>query len=690
MGWRIGVDTGGTFTDVVAVSEDTGERWVHKTSSTPDDPSRAFGAGIKELMDKVGARPDDIEFVVHGTTVATNAILESKYSRTGLIVTEGYREMLEVARQTVPGDFGDITWWIKPPRVVPLELVREVAGRLDYRGEVLEPLAEDQVRAATEEFKAMGIDAIAVSLMHSYRDPSHEERVRDIIKEIHTDCYVSISADVIREYREYERTLSTCLNTGLMPLCSSYIGDLRTRLDADGLDTRLYMMKSSGGIVRSDELVPSPISAVLSGPAAGVVTAAHYATETGHPNVITIDIGGTSTDICLIDHGDPHMLTEGKIDIFDIKTPMVDMHTVGAGGGSIGWLAAGRSFRVGPQSAGATPGPVCYGAGGEEPTLTDAHLVLGRISPYLLGGSITLDAEAARRAIEEKLAVPLGMSVEEAATGILDLATTNIAQGINVVSVKRGRDPRDYALMAFGGAGGLNACMVSDALRITTVIFPPSPGVTSAEGLLSTDVRFDHVITHVQREDQLDVGRLATEFETVHDQVTADLQREGFSGDRVRVEAFIDMRYVGQAYELRIPVEMNGGRELTAQAVREAMKRFHQTHDDQYGYQYDGKVPIELVNIGATGFGLFPRPRLAGSSTDADSWEGARKDVRRAFAGEEGYVDCPVYERARAPRAVPVQGPAIIEQYDSTLFVDEGWSGQVDDVGQIVLTRTAQ
>jgi N-methylhydantoinase A len=686
MSWRIGVDTGGTFTDVVAVDESTGQRQVRKTSSTPDDPSRAFSTGIQELLQDIGVAQSEVAFISHGTTVATNAILESKYARMGLVVTEGYREMLEVARQTVPGDFGDITWWLKPARVVPLELVREVGGRLLYTGEERTPLDEERVREIAREYRTIGIDAVAVSFIHSYRNPEHEQRARDLILEEHPDCFVSISSDVIREYREYERTLSTCLNTGLMPLVSRYVAGLEDRLAEDGVDARLYVMKSSGGIVRAREMAPQPISAVLSGPAAGVVTAAYYGEAAGHPNLITIDIGGTSTDICLIDQGTPHMLTEGRIDVFDIKTPMIDMHTVGAGGGSIAWLAAGRSLRVGPQSAGAVPGPVCYGRGGTQPALTDAHIVLGRVSPYLLGGEITLDAEAARAAIEEHVANPLGMTVDEAAIGIVDLATTNVGQGINVVSVKRGRDPRGYALMAFGGAGGLNACLVAESLGIRTVIVPPSPGVTSAEGLLSTDIRSDRVITHVMREDELDVTRLAQEFKTVHDHVLEDLGREGFSGDQTAVNAFADMRYAGQAYEVRVPIALRDGT-FDETAIREAIKGFHRAHDDRYGYEYEGRQAVEIVNVGATGFGLFPRLRAAEETRDGCSWEGAAKDVRRGYFRGLGEVDLPVYERSQAPIGVPVAGPNVIEQYDATLVVEPGWTATLDKVGQIIVTH---
>jgi N-methylhydantoinase A len=689
MSWRIGVDTGGTFTDVVAVDESTGQRHVRKTSSTPDDPSRAFSVGIKELLDDIGVAPSEVSFISHGTTVATNAILESKYARMGLIVTEGYREMLEVARQTVPGDFGDITWWLKPTRVVPLELVREAGGRLLYTGEEHTPLDEDRVREVARQYKDMGIDAVAVSFIHSYRNPEHEQRARELVLEEHPECFVSISSDVIREYREYERTLSTCLNTGLMPLVSKYVAGLEGRLADDGVEARLYVMKSSGGIIRAKEMAPQPIAAVLSGPAAGVVTAAYYGEAAGRPNLITIDIGGTSTDICLIDKGTPHMLTEGRIDVFDIKTPMIDMHTVGAGGGSIAWLAAGRSLRVGPQSAGAVPGPVCYGRGGTEPALTDAHIVLGRVSPYLLGGDITLDVEAARAAIEEHVAGPLGMSVDEAATGILDLATTNIGQGINVVSVKRGRDPRDYALMAFGGAGGLNACLVAESLNIKTVIVPPSPGVTSAEGLLSTDVRSDRVITSVQREDALDPGELAQEFSTVYEHVVEDLEREGFSRDGMAVNAFADMRYVGQAYEVRVPIVLSDDT-FDETAIREAIGGFHRAHDDRYGYEYEGKQPVEIVNVGATGFGLFPRPRTATETREGCTWEGAKRDVRRGYFRALGEVELPVYERSEAPIGEALAGPCVIEQYDATFVVEPGWTAELDTVGQIIVTHDSE
>ena len=594
--------------------------------SQPGDVAGAFITGITELMDEVDIGPEQVSFVSHGTTVATNAILESKYSDMGLIVTRGYREMLEVARQTVPGDFGDITWWIKPDRVVPLELIREVGGRLTFKGEELEPLEEKAIEEAALAYKKADINAIAISFLHSYRNPEHEQRARDVIEKVYPECYVSISSDVIREYREYERTLSTCLNTGLMPLVSSYIESLEGRLAEEKLDAHeLYVMQSSGGIARAAEMVTRPIAGVLSGPAAGVITAVNYTAASGDANVITMDIGGTPTDICLIDEGKPHMLNEGKIDVFNIKTPMIDIHTVGAGGGSIAWLSGNRSLRVGHQSAGADPGPVCYGKGGEEPTVTDAYLVLGHVSPYLVGGTIDLDVDAAQAAIKEKIGDVLGLSVEAAAVGILELANVNIVQGINVVSVKRGRDPRDYTLFAFGGAGGLSACAVADLLEIRSVIVPPSPGVTAAEGLLFTDVRVDHVITDVQREDDLDLERLEEEYEQGRAQVVAELERQGFEESGTRMEAFADMRYAAQAYEIRVPLELPKGK-FSASAVRAAIEGFHAIHDDRYGYSYEGIELVEIVNIGVTGLGLFERPSFSELEPAADGdWARPRR-----------------------------------------------------------------
>jgi N-methylhydantoinase A len=687
MTWRIAVDTGGTFTDVVALNEATGEERVFKTSSTPEDPSQALEAGVRGVLEQLDGASGEVAMVLHGSTVATNAILEAKYSRMGLVVTRGYRDMLEVARQNVPGEFGAITYWIKPPRVVPLELVREVGGRLDHRGKELAPLDEESVREVAREYKELGIEAVAVSLMHSYRDPSHERRVSELIREEHPDCFVSISSDVIREYREYERTLSTCLNTGLMPLLSRYVGRLQDRLDELGVHAPLRIMKSSGGVARAQELIERPIAAALSGPAAGVIAAAAVAASDGYGDVLTLDMGGTSADIALIEGGAPRLLSEGKVDIYDIKSPMVDLTTVGAGGGSIAWLGASGALRVGPQSAGSAPGPACYGKGGEEPTVTDANLVLGRISPYLLGGTISLDVTAAEKAIADKLGARLGLSVPEAAAGILRIAVHNMASGVRLVSVRRGLDPRGYALVPFGGAGGLHAVMVAEELGINRILVPASPGATSAEGLLQSDVRVDHVITEVQREDRVDVGRVAGAGGELRERTLRELRDEGFEDSGITVSWFFDMRYSGQAYEIRVPVSANGGG-LDGDSMARAIRDFHALHETQYGYSYEGEEHVELVNVGVTGFGRLPRP--AGKQRDggAGGWDALRKTGRGVWsAARGGFAECGVYERPAGAIEQRLAGPAIVEQYDSTLVIEHGWEATALPSGHLAVDR---
>ena len=680
MSWRVAVDTGGTFTDVVAVDEASGERHVGKTASTPDDPTIAFRRALELLPVDTG----DISVALHGTTVATNAILEADYAPLGLIVTEGYRAVLEVARQTVPGEFGDITWWIKPPRVVPLEHVREVGGRLDFTGEELRPLDEQAVRVAARELRALGLEAIAISFIHSYANVAHEQRARELVLEEHPECFVSISSDVIREYREYERTLTTCLNGGLMPLLSSYVEWLEQTLDNEA---RLFVMKSSGGVTGVGELVERPVGAVLSGPAAGVIGTARAASSAGFADVLTLDMGGTSTDIALITGGEPDILSEGRLDAYDLKAPMLDMTAVGAGGGSIVWLTGGGALRVGPKSAGSAPGPVAYGRGGTEPTLTDANLVLGRLGTTLAGGEVELDREAAYAAVAEAIGEPLGLGTEEAAVGILEIAAANITTGIRVVSVKRGRDPRDYVLVAFGGAGPLHACLVAGELGVTTVLVPASPGAGAAEGLLAADLRVDELVTEVQRDDALDLERLESALAETRRRALAQLESQGFAADASTLDAFFDLRYAGQASELRVAAPTNGG-PLDERDVRETVAAFHRAHDTRYGYSYAGEDAVEIVNVGVTGKGTLDTADLPAPEVAATSWAEHRHGERAAwFSGHEQAT--PLFVRPEGQVTDSLEGPAIVEQYDSTTVVDPGWIARQPAAGQLVLERSS-
>ena len=685
MAWRLAVDIGGTFTDVVALEEESGELHLAKVPSTPDDPANGFIDGIERIRSASGVAAADIAAVFHGTTVATNAILQRKYSPLGLITTRGFREALEVARQTVPGEFGDITWWIKPERVVPLERIREARGRLNVAGEETEAVDEAEVRAIANEFKSMGVTAIAVSLLHSYRNTEHEQQVRKLIQEVYPECFISISSDILREYREYERTNTTCLNTALMPLLSNYHEKLDRHLRSQDIAAPFYIMRSSGGLAQAEEISRLPIAAALSGPAAGVIAACHFGKLSGFPNIICFDVGGTSADICLVEDGAPRMLTEGRVDIYDVKTPMIDIHTVGAGGGSIAWLAGGRSLKVGPDSAGADPGPACYGRGGELPTVTDANLVLGRLTSALAGGGVELDHKRAAEVVET-VAAALGLELTAAADGILRIAIENMAAGIRTVSVKRGRDPRDYALVAFGGAGPLHACYLADWLGMTQVVIPPSPGVTSAYGLLLTDVRIDLVHTDVQREDQLDKARVTAQFEELEGRVTERLVGEGFGPDTIDLTHFVDMRYGGQAYEIRVPLNASGD-EKSAR-LSEAITAFHISHKDLYGYSYEGREPVELVNVGVTGLGLLQRPKIPVAEPGDKSPETALRTTTEVyFPQSRGKVSCPVYVRAKLRSGNVIAGPAIVEQYDSTTVINPEWHGRLDEWGSLVLTK---
>jgi N-methylhydantoinase A len=688
MGWRLAVDIGGTFTDVVALEEATGRMHLLKVRSTPGDPSQGFVEAIDQILQAASIPAAEVAGVFHGTTVATNAILERKYDVLGLIITRGYREALECARQTVPGEFGDITWWIKPPRVVPLELVRETSARMDVQGREMRPVKPEEITAIAREFKAGKIRAIAVSLLHSYRNPAHEEEVRRLVQAAYPECRISISSEILREYREYERTNTTCLNTALMPLVSAYHEKTAAALHARGIDAPFRIMRSSGGLAQAQEISSVPIAAALSGPAAGAIAATHYAQLSGCANVITLDMGGTSTDICLVENGAPRMLTEGKVDIYDVKTPMIDLHTVGAGGGSIGWLAGGRSLKVGPQSAGSNPGPACYDRGGTEPTVTDANLVLGRILPGLAGGSLSLNLEGAVKSLEP-IASALGLNLTQAAEGILRVAMENMAAGIRTVSVKRGRDPREYALVAFGGAGPLHACMLADWLGMPKVIIPPSPGIASAHGLLLTDVRVDLVHTDVQREDRLNLEQIAEELRELEERTRARLAKEGISSDRMRLMRFADLRYAGQAYEIRVPLAPGSDKQQLAEGLRKTIAAFHASHRDLYGYSYEGKEPTELVNVGVTGLGLINRPRVPEWEHDGASADRALKETTRMHvAQKQESIECPIYNRDLLLAGNVITGPAIVHQYDSTTMIEAGWRGEVDRYGNLALSRT--
>ncbi len=569
---RIGIDTGGTFTDVVAFDEETGTLATTKTPSTPANPAAGFMDGVDKILRQIGRDGSDVSAVSHGTTVATNDLLEDKVAHMGLITTQGYRHILEIARQSVPDGYGNSYFWVKPDRIVPVDRVREVGGRLDVTGTQVRPLDVEQVATVARWFRDQGIDTLGVCLLHSYANAAHEEAVRDILAREHPAATISLSSEVLREYREYERTVTTLVDASVKPKVAGYIGAIKQRLDAytlgedpadrgapDDASTMpaghavpFFIMKSNGGVISAAEVVHQPITTVLSGPAAGALGAAMIAGAGGWDRLLTLDGGGTSTDVSVVLDGEPTLTTEGSVGRFPSKIPMIDIVTVGAGGGSIAWISPAGTLKVGPESAGADPGPLCYGQGGTDPTITDAHVMLGRIPPHLLGGEIPLDVAAARTGIED-LAGLLDMDPEQCATGILEISAFNQANAIRQITVKRGLDVREFAMAAFGGSGPLLVCRLIDILGVQAVVVPKDPGNLSAFGLLTVDVKNDYVQTHVTTDTDVDLGAVAAVFATLEDRAADALDREGFERADHVFQRTVDLRYDGQAFEVRVP-----------------------------------------------------------------------------------------------------------------------------------------
>ena len=685
---RIGIDTGGTFTDVVAFEESTGRLVTTKTPSTPGDPADGFMAGIEKVLALVGASYDDVAAVSHGTTVATNQLLEGKVDALGFVTNVGYEAMLEIARQSVPDGYGNSYFWVKPPRIVPRHLVRGVEGRLDFTGAEVRPFDEDGARAVARWFRAGGIDTLGVCFLHAYANPDHEERMRAVLSEEHPDAVVSISSDVLREYREYERAMTTLVDAAVKPRLSRYVHNISGRLAAQsGRSVPFYVMKSNGGVLSADEVVHQPITTVLSGPAAGALGAALIAKVAGFDRVLTSDGGGTSTDVSVVVEGEPTLTTEGTVGAYPSKIPMIDVVTVGAGGGSIAWLSPEGTLKVGPQSAGADPGPLCYGKGGAQVTVTDAHVVLGRIPPHLLGGEIPLDVDVARAGVEA-LAADLGIGPEACATGVLEISAWNQANALRQVTVKRGLDVRDFALTTFGGSGPLLLCRLMDVLGVPTVLVPPDPGNVSAFGLLTVDVKNDYVQTHVSLHDALDAATLQAAYDALAGQARAALTTEGFAEETHVFQRTADVRYFGQAFEVRVAVDPGP---LDRAAVDEVAGRFHAEHRVLYGYDFsaDPTQQVEWVNLRVSGIGPIQRPEIRRSEPGPPDEHRASRPTTRpvCFDAADGYVDTPLLWRPDLPAGFTVAGPAVIEEFGSTVPLHPGFTARVDDYRNLIVTR---
>jgi N-methylhydantoinase A len=687
---RLALDTGGTFTDVVAFDERSGAIHTTKTPTTPSDPAVGFMSGVAKIAREAGFDLSEVSAVLHGTTVATNALLseEGSFPGLGLIVTKGFKYLLEIARQSVPQGYGNSYFWVKPERIVAVHNVREVDERLDFRGGVLRPLDTDDAERAARWFKEHGIECIGVCLLHAYANSEHERQMQDILRQMHPRASVSISSAVLPEYREYERAVTTLVDAFVKPRVGRYVAKIEQRVRAEiGVGTPFYIMKSNGGVISAREVAQQPITTLLSGPAAGALGAALLAGRAGFSHVLTLDGGGTSTDIAVVDDGHPHVTTEGRVGAFPVKVPMIDIATVGAGGGSIAWRARDGRLRVGPRSAGAEPGPMCYARGGSQPTVTDASLVLGRIPPYLLGGEVPLDGALAQQGLQQ-LAEALGLGAERTAAGILEIAAWSQANAVRQVTVKSGLDVRNYVLVAFGGSGPLQAGRLVDLLGLRAAVIPPNPGNISAFGLLTVDLKNDYVATAVQRDDRLDLGRMNATYADLEAQARSALQREGFPREQMLLSRSADLRYFGQASEVRVDVPAC---ELDRAAASIAVERFHAQHEKTYGYSYRASQPpqvVEWVNARVTGVGPLEGPPLQPVARRFDD------GVERARSGHrpvefETRLETPIYQRERLQPGDCLGGPAIIEEFGSTTVVFPGLEASVDDYGNLLLRRRA-
>ena len=672
---RVGVDVGGTFTDVV-VAGGSGLTML-KVPSTPDAPDRGVLDGLDAATERADFAPADATFFGHGTTVATNALLEREWAATALVTTEGFRDAVEIGRQTRP-DLYDLRAE-KPDPIVDRDRRFEVPERLDRRGEVVEPFDEDAARAVARTVADADVESVAVAFLFAFENDANERRMREVLREEGVDAEISLSSDVLPEIREYERSLATSINAALKPVMNRYLGRLETGVADAGVPTGVKVMQSNGGMASATATRERPVNTLLSGPAAGVRGAAHVAGESGVDDVLTMDMGGTSCDVSLVQDGDPVVTTEGQVGDYPVTVPMVDVHTIGAGGGSIAWVDEGESLRVGPRSAGADPGPICYGRGGTEPTVTDAHLLLGRIDPAaFFEGSA--DEATVRAAVRERVADPLGLSVEAAAQGIVDVANANMERALRVVSVERGHDPRDFSLVAYGGAGPLHAAELAAELDVPRVVVPRSAGVLSALGLLISDAAYEEGVSAVRPWAEVDPADLTERFETMKVEGRERLASEGYGPDRRRFERAVDLRYHGQSFDLR--VSMPEGR-LDAESLRAAADRFHERHERRYGHASPNE-PVELVTVRLRARGVVDPPTLSvaeGTGTDA---EATPRTTRPAtFGGETG--ETPVYDRETLEPGAEFDGPAVVEGVESTAVVPPGADAHVDDSGNVVI-----
>ncbi len=675
MSVRIGVDTGGTFTDVVLYDIESGEVHVTKTPSTPPNFDEGVLSGIDKILEKTETDPEAVSFLSHGTTVGTNAVLEGEIPELGLITNEGLRDVLEIGDQTRPELYNLQT--DKPPSLIPRRRRLGVPGRVDSDGDVVDPLGESQVREAVSSLADADVESIVVSTLFSHLNDDHERRIGEIIEEVAPDLSYSLSSAVYPERREYERTVTTVLNEAVKMTVEEYFSRLDAGIKERNIDVPLNVIHSGGGIFGTRQATEFAIRTILSGPAAGAVATRDVCHTEGLDSAIGLDMGGTSTDVSIVSDGDIVRSTDGEINDLPINTPMIDIQTVGAGGGSIVWIDEAGGLRVGPQSAGADPGPICYDRGGTDPTVTDANLVLGRIDPdAFLEGDMSTAVDRAHERFRTEIAEPLGESLEEAASSVVKVANAKMSRQIRKVTVERGQDPSTFSLVAFGGAGPLQAVAIGQQMDMDSVVLPQSPGVFSARGLLLADIRLDE--SQAYRGDEPDADRVSSQFAEIEAELYDRFRTQGFEPDDVSLRRAMDIRYQGQSYEQTVDVAGDGLSERTLEAT---VDRFHDRHEQLYGYSMPSE-PIEIVALRASG--TIETPPLA-SSPEPTGTETIR-ERRDVYFEDGGFRSTPVYLRSGLEIGQQFEGPAIIEEPGCTSLLPPGVSATVSENGNVIVS----
>lgn len=679
MGYMIGVDVGGTFTDFSVFNLETGELFHYKDSSTPGDPSRAIVKGVKDVLEIKKAQARDVVYLAHGTTVGTNALIEKKGARVGLITTEGFKDLMEIGNQKRPSLY-DLQAQ-KPVPLIPSGCNIGVRERIRYDGSVYTPLDEENVRQAVRQLKQYGVQAIAVCTLFSFINPAHENRIKEIIAEEYPEVYTTISSELAPEFREYSRMSTTVLNSYLGPVMKKYVNNFQTSVREMGIQAEPYITQSNGSIISIKETIDCPIKCAVSGPSAGVVAASFIGRQCNADKIITFDMGGTSADISLIENFTPQVSNEREVEGYPARIPMINIITIGAGGGSIAQIDEGGALKVGPKSAGAVPGPACYGRGGTQPVVTDANIVLGKLNQKrILGGRMEVYLDLAHEALDRCICEKSGLSRAQAANGIITVVNSNMVRAVRSVSVEKGYDVREFSLMAFGGAGPLHACEVAKELGIRQVIIPPHPGTLCSLGLLLADTKFDMSRTLILEGKVENLPKFNEQFADMIHQGSEALDREGVTKERRCFEFAVDMRYQRQNFEISIPVPTG---EMTEQDLRRAIADFHAEHKRSYGYCNE-QAPVQFVSYRTSAIGIIDKPEMTEQPLCPAAPAPVPLETRSVlFQGESEYRPTPVYRRESFIPGQSIAGPCICEQMDTTLVVPESWIIHVDGYGNL-------